>query len=119
MDRAQRGKDAEKRAEKLLKTAGCKVISRNYSCRYGEIDLIVQQSDTLIFVEVRYRNNQRYGGAASSVNFHKQQRIIKTAQYFLCQNKKYADATCRFDVLAFEAEEAGSQPLWYKDAFRA
>ncbi|MFW1677556.1 YraN family protein [Pontibacter sp. JAM-7] len=119
MDRKQRGKDAEKIAEKLLARHGCRLRSRNYHCRFGEIDLIMLQGDILLFVEVRYRSSQTFGGAAASVSRQKQQKIIRTAMHYLSQQPQGHTPTCRFDVIAFEASEAGLHPVWYKDAFQA
>lgn len=119
MDRKQLGMDAENHAETFLRNANLKSIARNFSCRFGEIDLIMLERQTLIFVEVRKRKNRRYGGAAASVTHQKQQRIIKTAQWFLAQNKQYQHLDCRFDVIAYEDDAAADQPLWYKGAFSA
>ncbi|WP_299178110.1 YraN family protein [uncultured Neptuniibacter sp.] len=118
MDRQQIGKDAEKYAEQFLKERRLKIIARNFSCRLGEIDLIMLDKNTLVFVEVRLRRNRNYGGAARSVTPSKQLKIIKTAQLFLQKNPQYNNNSCRFDVIAYEYDAAPSEPLWYKDAFR-
>lgn len=113
------GKDAEKHAETFLKTQQLKLLERNYSCRFGEIDLIMLDRSTLVFIEVRKRKNRSFGGAAASVTHTKQKRIIKTAQWFLSQHSKFQKLDCRFDVIAFEDDAAPNQPLWYKGAFSA
>ncbi|MDO6512856.1 MULTISPECIES: YraN family protein [unclassified Neptuniibacter] len=118
MDRNKTGKDAEKQAEKFLQTQRLKLLNRNFSCRFGEIDLIMQDGQTIVFIEVRYRNTKRYGGAAASVTPTKQAKIIKAAQLYLSQQPRLANKNCRFDVIAFEYDAAPSHPLWYKDAFR-
>ncbi|WP_420554973.1 YraN family protein [Neptuniibacter marinus] len=118
MDRNKTGKDAEKLAEKYLHTQKLKLLSRNFSCRFGEIDLIMQDGQTIVFIEVRYRNTKKYGGAAASVTPIKQAKIVKAAQLYLSQQPRLANKECRFDVIAFEYDAAPSHPLWYKDAFR-
>lgn len=118
MDRNKLGKDAEKLAEQFLIKQHLKLLERNFSSRFGEIDLIMQDRDTLTFIEVRYRNTKKFGGAAASVTTTKQAKIIKTAQFYLSQHPRLANKNCRFDVIAFEYDAAPSDPLWYKDAFR-
>lgn len=111
------GKDAEKHAETFLKNKKLTLISRNFSCRFGEIDLIMLEKKTLVFIEVRLRRNKSYGGAANSVTTGKQTKIIKTAQLFLSQHTRYQNYICRFDVIAYEYDSAPDNPMWYKDAF--
>ena len=113
-----KGKLAETHAQQWLLKQGLKLITTNYNCRFGEIDLIMLDQSHLVFIEVRLRTNQLYGGAASSVNLKKQQKIITTANHFLMCNKKLAQHSCRFDVIAIESISAHSTPVWYKDAFR-
>jgi putative endonuclease len=90
-------------------------VARNVVCRGGEIDLVMREPDgALVFVEVRARTRSGYGGAAASVAWHKQQRIVRAAQYFLSAHDG-AMPVCRFDVIAFER----GRLLWLRDAFRA
>ena len=122
MDRQQIGKDAEKKALAYLKKQKLKLINHNFSCRFGEIDLIMTDHEQLVFIEVRQRSHAHWGGASHSVDKRKQQKLIKTAAYFLSRNSRYNNTTCRFDVIAFEANTSDrsgdSCPIWYKDAFR-
>ncbi|WP_233520519.1 YraN family protein [Flocculibacter collagenilyticus] len=98
-----------------LKKHGYRLIEANYNTRFGEIDLIVKNDDSLVFVEVRYRKNDHHGSAAESVTPSKQKKIIKTAQHFLTQFN-LTDTACRFDVIAFSGDN--SQPLqWHQNAF--
>jgi putative endonuclease len=113
-----KGKTAEKAALKWLIGHHLSLLVSNYNCRFGEIDLIMLDQGTLVFVEVRLRSSAKFGGAVSSVNGKKQQKIITTAKHFLMENNKYSQYYCRFDVIAFESGTAQSCPLWYKDAFR-
>lgn len=118
MDRQKRGKDAEQHALNYLVQQKLRPIQANYYCRFGEIDLIMQDGDTIVFVEVRLRSKTTFGGAAASVTPTKQNKIIKAAQLFLSQNPRLQNKNCRFDVIAYEYDAAPLHPLWYKDAFR-
>lgn len=118
MDRKQIGMDAEQHAEQFLNRHGLRTLLRNAHCRLGEIDLVMQDRDTLVFVEVRQRRHRRYGGAAESVDYHKQRKLIQAARYLLARYPHWSTRPCRFDVIAFEADSAPQAPLWYKDAFR-
>lgn len=108
----QRGQLAEDRACDYLQAQGFELLTRNYRLRGGEIDLIGRDGDYLVFVEVRYRNTEAFGGALSSVDLRKQQRIIRTAEHYLM---RYAvDLPCRFDVIAIDSAQ---QITWLKNAF--
>ncbi len=109
-----RGKQAELQAEQFLLQQGLKLVERNYRSRYGEIDLIMRDVDTLVFVEVRARAGASFGGAAASIDTHKQRRIVRTAQHYLSALRHLP--VCRFDALLLE----GDQPVqWLKNAFEA
>ncbi|HEY9032712.1 MAG TPA: YraN family protein [Pseudomonadales bacterium] len=110
------GRQQEKRAENYLQAQGLATITRNYQCRQGEIDLIMRDKDTLVFVEVRYRSNNRHGSAAESVDQRKQQKILHTARHFLASHGEFQQMYCRFDVLAID--QANPSPFnWLKNAF--
>ncbi|GGY62630.1 UPF0102 protein [Cellvibrio zantedeschiae] len=108
------GAQAEDRALAFLQQQGLVKISQNYRCKLGEIDLIMQHKDTLVFVEVRLRTHQAFANAAESVTIRKQQKIIKTALYYLQEHQLTESAICRFDVIAFSDN---GEPEWIKDAF--
>ena len=118
MDSKKSGTEAENYAWHWLIKQGLKPVKRNYLCKMGEIDLILLDSNVLVFTEVRLRKSRFYGGAANSVNYHKQQKIIKTAQHFLMTHSAFQQYDCRFDVIAFEIASESNEPVWYKDAFR-
>ena len=118
MDRVKIGSDAEHQAEQFLEKQGLKLIARNYRSRLGEIDLIMQNNSTLVFVEVRKRTHHKYGGAAASVDFRKQRKLIQTARFWLANNYRYQSHSCRFDVIAIESNGEIPGCIWYKDAFR-
>ncbi|PHS25579.1 MAG: YraN family protein [Methylophaga sp.] len=113
------GEQAEELANQYLQKHKLTLISQNYQCRRGEIDLIMQDQHTLVFVEVRYRKNARFGSALESVDHKKQAKIITTAEHYLLQSKQdYFDY--RFDVIAIMPMQNSEQPeiTWIKDAFQ-
>lgn len=118
--RLEKGQQAEREARRVLERSGLSTVQCNYRCRLGEIDLIMVDQNTLVFVEVRWRESRAFGGAAASVTARKQQRIIRAAQHFLTAHPRYSRHNCRFDVLAFDSNAAGSAPAnWIKNAFYA
>ncbi|MCK5810203.1 MAG: YraN family protein [Cocleimonas sp.] len=108
-----KGIDTEQLACDYLQSKGLQLLQRNFFSRYGEIDLIMRDKKTTVFIEVRYRKNRHYGGAAASVTPAKQQRIIKTALSYQQQN--IMPDGMRFDVVAVE----GTAPKieWIQNAF--
>jgi putative endonuclease len=94
-----KGQRAETRAITHLRKQGLKLIGRNFRCRYGEIDIIMQQSDELVFIEVKMRSSSHFGEPFEYVHSRKQAKIIKTAKIFLQQHKKHQHQPCRFDVI--------------------
>ncbi len=113
------GRRSEQRALRYLQRRGVRLIERNYRCRQGEIDLIVQHGDAIVFVEVRYRRSHRFGGASASITRAKQQRIIRTARHYLAVTPAARDSACRFDAVCIEkATDGGSRIEWLQDAFR-
>ncbi len=112
------GKDAEKIAEKYLHQQGLKTLATNYHCRFGEIDLIMQNKEqTLIFVEVRSRAANASISAIESIDMGKIKKIRKTARYYLMRYQKMPD--CRFDVIAMtqNSQNSGYTIDWIKNAF--
>jgi putative endonuclease len=106
------GRQAEEEACRLLKEAGYKIVARNWRCRYGEIDIIARDGATLVFVEVKARSGDAFGGAGAAVDVRKQRRIAITASLFLEEMECMLPS--RFDVVAFSGEE----PALHRDAFR-
>lgn len=118
MDTQNRGQWAENLAHDYLCGQGLQPIERNYRCKAGEIDLIMQQREVLVFVEVRYRQSQRYGGSLESIDFRKQQRILTTATHYLCTHNWAQHYSCRFDVVLIDGISDTPQIRWIADAFR-
>lgn len=95
---------------------GLRPLIRNYRARFGEIDLIMQHDETLVFVEVRARRSARFGRAAETVDARKQARIAAAAQHFLQQHPEHRARRCRFDVVAIDGGH--EQDLqWLQNAF--
>lgn len=109
----QFGKEQEQQARNYLIEQGLEPIVANYQCKMGEIDLILLDKDVYVFVEVRYRNRNDFGGGLASVDKYKQRKIVNTATYYLQQEKLYDKVPCRFDVVAIK----DSTIEWIKDAF--
>jgi len=118
--RSDKGKAAEDIACRYLEKNGLRLIDKNFHSRYGEIDLIMQHHEAVVFIEVRYRKNQDYGGARASVTPAKQKKIQKTALYFM--QLKGREFNARFDVIAMSDNNSpfDDEPLnieWIQNAF--
>ncbi len=97
---------------------GLEVIARNWRCRFGEIDLILQDGETVVFAEVRLRANPRFGGAAASIDARKQAKLVASARLFLASRPALRKRPCRFDaVLLVDAD--GGKVDWIRNAFDA
>ncbi len=101
------GDAAEQAALHFLERHGLSLVQRNFRCKVGEIDLIMQDGLTLVFVEVRFRQNSRFGDGAASVTWHKQQRLIRAAQHYL-QRSRRTEHPCRFDVLSATSTQSAT-----------
>ncbi|MEQ1661650.1 MAG: YraN family protein [Thiobacillus sp.] len=106
------GQSAEARAEVYLKQQGLLPVARNWRCRFGEIDLIMRDRDTLVFVEVRLRNHRHFGDGFASVTASKQHKLLAAARQYLSTLKSLPP--CRFDVVAMRDD---ATPDWLKNAF--
>ncbi len=113
----KRGQWAERLAEDYLMQHGLELIQRNYSCRMGEIDLIMQEQNTIIFVEVRYRKNDQYGGGIESIDARKQKKLNSTAMHYLQNNDRYQEHPCRFDAMIITGQSSKPSINWIKNAF--
>ena len=109
------GIQAEQQAHDYLKQQGLALVEKNYRCRRGEIDLIMKTADTLVFIEVRFRKNNNFGGAKESITPAKQQKLQATAQHYMQQYNPNVNA--RFDVIAITGEGKNQQLEWIKNAF--
>ncbi|WP_314106864.1 YraN family protein [uncultured Stenotrophomonas sp.] len=114
--RAQRGAAVETAALGHLRSAGLSPLARNVRYKGGELDLVMRDGGTTVFVEVRYRADARYGGGAASVDLRKRRKLVLAARLFLLSHPELAQQPCRFDVV----EASGEPPRlnWLRDAFR-
>lgn len=124
MNHRLQGAQAEAAARRHLLRAGLTDVAANANFRLGELDLVMLESGarggaTLVFVEVRYRRDSRFGGGAMSVDASKQRKLVRAAQQFLLAHPRWAQTPCRFDVVEAEGDPATPQLHWIRDAFRA
>lgn len=115
---ASAGPAAENHALAFLRGHGLQLLARNWRCKGGELDLVMLDADTVVFVEVRYRLHAAFGGAVGSIDTRKQKRLALAANLFLQKEPRWADQPCRFDVVALQGSHHAGQPLqWLKNAF--
>jgi putative endonuclease len=107
------GLAAETAAAHFLQQQGLVLITQNYSCRFGEIDLIMRDKHTLVFVEVRLRSHRAFASAADSIDHRKQQKLIRAAQHYLQINS--LNTPCRFDAILFNNTQY-RKPNWIRNA---
>ncbi|MEI6858475.1 MAG: YraN family protein [Shewanella sp.] len=105
------GQLGENQAKKYLKQQGLIFIEQNVRYKFGEIDLIMRQANTLIFVEVKYRTNSQFGGALHALGAKQIQRLRRAAEHYM--QIKHLDVICRFDLIAIDSD----QIYWLKNAF--
>ena len=112
------GKAAEELARLHLQQHGLKLLAQNWSCRRGELDLVMLDVDTVVFVEVRYRRHSAWGGAVESVDARKREKLTRAAMHFLQRESRWAKHPCRFDVIAINADGNSTPRLnWIQNAF--
>jgi putative endonuclease len=105
----------ENRALAHLQAAGLTLVERNYTAKVGEIDLILSEADTLVFVEVRFRSAGSFVDGLSTVGDSKRKRFIKAVKYYLLTHPKDAMRVLRFDVISLSSQDLD----WHKNAFDA
>lgn len=116
--RSRKGVHFENLAKQWLCRQGLEVLHSNYHCKCGEIDLVMADAATLVFVEVRYRGNQLFGGPLATVTAAKQQRLRNTARHFLMMHPQYRQAPCRFDVIGISGKGRDQYGInWIRNAF--
>ena len=115
--RPNRGHEAEEYACHYLQQQGLSLTERNYRSPFGEIDLIMQQGDVLVFVEVRYRARSDFGFAAETVDTRKQARLRATAEHYLQNTPRASKKACRFDIVAITGDGEDGDFRWLRDVF--
>ena len=113
MNNIQKGKSYEQKAAAYLKEQGLSLLATNYRCRQGEIDIIGIHEDCLVFVEVKYRKDEKSGMPEEAVGVNKQRKICRVSDYFRISNRQYEQLQVRYDVAAI----TGEQIKWYQNAF--
>jgi putative endonuclease len=124
VDRRARGHAVEVAARELLRREGLTELASNAAYRGGELDLVMRDATrpgtpAVVFVEVRYRQSQAFGGGAASIDAGKRRRLVHAAQRFLQDHPALADAPCRFDVIDAQGDPDSPRLAWIRDAFRA
>jgi putative endonuclease len=123
LDRRARGFAVEAAAREYLLAAGLRPLAGNVAFRSGELDLVMQDRDALgellVFVEVRFRADDAFGGGAASVDGRKRRKLVHAARRFLAMHGSLRDAPCRFDVVEADGDPAAPRLHWLRDAFRA
>jgi putative endonuclease len=113
-----KGNVTEQYAENYLSTQGLTLIEKNFHCRRGEIDLIMRDRETFVFVEVKYRKSTEFGGAIAAISVSKQQKIKHCVTFYLHKmNLNEYNTPCRIDVVALEGDITQPQVTWLKNAF--
>lgn len=108
-----RGAEAESRALRYLESQGLKLIARNWRCKAGELDLVMQDGATTVIAEVRSRGRSDFGAAIETIGWRKRQRLVRATQLWLMRHPQYAETPLRFDVVALDGEAME----WTRGAF--
>jgi len=110
---SDRGAWAEDAAAAFLVKRGLKLLERNYRCRFGEIDLVLRDARTLVFVEVRYRRNHSFGDAGESITASKRQKLLRAARHYMAAHREFP--ACRFDAVLLNGDTR--EVDWVVNAF--
>jgi len=111
------GNQAEELAKDYLRTQGLRLVERQYRSKVGEIDLIMQDQQTLVFVEVRYRQTDEFGSPEETITRAKQRRLIRTALFYQQTHDFTENLSSRFDVVAILGSKPNLKITWIPDAF--
>jgi putative endonuclease len=110
---SERGAQAEDAAGEFLTHRGLTLLERNYRCRFGEIDLVMTDGHTIVFVEVRYRRNNTFGGSLESITAAKREKLLRAARHYMAAKKEFP--ACRFDAVLLTGDTHEIQ--WIENAF--
>lgn len=113
-----KGNYAEQLALDYLIERGLILVEKNISSRYGEIDILMRDEEEWVFVEVRFRKSQHYGGGLESVDRSKQRKLINTAEHYMQSHHKTHFDSCRFDMIEISGDINTPKINWLQDAFR-
>lgn len=115
----QSGKLAEEIAANYLAKQGMTILDKNFRCRFGEIDIIGLDTQYLVFIEVRYRKNEKHMDVLETIDKHKCRKLIITSEYYLNKHRKYQSLVCRYDVVGITGDINAPVIEWIKNAFQA
>ncbi len=118
MATTEKGRQAEALALAHLQRRGLRLIARNYRCRAGEVDLVMQQGNSVVFVEVRSRTSAAFVNPKETVDWRKQRRIAKVAAHYLGAHREMANRPVRFDVVSVTRPNYAAQLEWIPGAFQ-
>lgn len=114
----QQGSSTEAFAAQYLASQGLQLVDKNIHCRQGEIDLVMRDGETYVFIEVKYRKNNNFGGALAAVSYAKQQKIKHCVTFYLHQaGLNEYNTPCRCDVIALTGDIQQPEVTWLKNAF--
>ena len=119
IDRRARGAAVEAAALAWLQAQGLRLLARNARSKVGELDLVLRDGASVVFVEVRYRAGAAYGGGAASVDAAKRRKLVRAAQVFLQRQPALAQCPCRFDVVEAHGDPDAPGLRWIRAAFAA
>jgi putative endonuclease len=111
------GREAERIAQRFLQRNGLRTVAENYSCRSGELDLVMLEGREIVFVEIRYRRSVRLMTPAETVDLGKRRRLARAALHFLQRHADYGDNPVRFDVIGMSGSLADPFIDWLRNAF--
>ncbi len=114
-----KGNHGERLALDYLIQQGLTLVEQNINSRYGEIDILMRDGEEWVFVEVRFRKSQHFGGGLESVDRSKQRKLINTAEYYIQTHHKTHFDSCRFDMIEISGDINTPEINWIQDAFRA
>lgn len=117
-DRQRKGKEGELLAASFLERQGLRIACRNFRCPIGEIDLVVWDQETVVFVEVKSRYSLHYGSPQESISRNKQKRLTRLGQWYIKQNRLQG-TSARFDVVAIHWQSGQPEISWIVNAFEA
>jgi putative endonuclease len=113
----ENGQHAEQSACHFLEKEGFKLVQKNYRTPYGEIDIIMQDQEALVFIEVRFRKSSKFGSPFETVGPQKQKKIRASAAHFLQRHQKLSNFPCRFDIVALTEDPKTGAIDWIQNAF--
>lgn len=117
LSRLMIGRSGEQSAERFLRDKGLHLVGRNHRCARGEIDLIMRDGETLVFVEVRRRKSSAYGSPLETVSAAKQRKLIAAAQHYVASQNISSRQALRFDVVGIISDGTGETIEWIRNAF--